>query len=330
LKIIRIDDIIFNDDNLVNTLVDLSNAQPCAFGIFSESFPAIGKLVPVLEQLPTGYKIVLDRSHQSQAVDWPIPALYIDWHLLRVNNAMDTKGLQNNSCYNSVTNKFLFLTGKPHKLQRIKLLWMYAQANLLDRAVWSLFLDNNIVEKCRKFLPELDESELAEFLAQHQRNPDNIELEKHEAQVLSGTWWQKNLYEQTSLNVVSATEFVNNSYDMVLCEKIWKPIINCQPFIVAGQQNTLTRLKELGFQTFEKYMIHPDYSTESNAQEKLKKIVVNTAGFLDNINIYQTQVIQDVEHNYNHFFQVVDNNMTQLQEFVEDKQLILDFTGRHL
>ena len=330
MKIIRIDDISFKDDNLVDTLVDLSNAQPCAFGIFSEVFLTSKRLVPTLEQLPPGYKIILDRSHQSQAVDWPIPTLYIDWHLLRVNNAMDTKGLQNNSCYNPATDKFLFLTGKSYKLQRIKLLWMYAQANLLDRAVWSLFLDNNTVKNCRKFLPELDELELTKFLTQYQCNPDNIELERHEAQVLSGTWWQKNLYEQTSLNVISATEFVNNSYDMILCEKIWKPIINCQPFIVAGQQNTLNRLKDLGFLTFEKYMVYPDYSNESNTQEKLKKIVANTAGFLDNINIYQTQVTQDVEHNYNHFFQVVDNNMTQLREFVEDNQLILDFTGRHL
>ena len=333
MKLIRIDDYFGSgfDDNIVNELLERSGKQPCAFGIFSEVFVnAIPLLGPIFEQLGSGYKLVLDRSHYSIIPpDWSIPTLYMDWHLLRVKNAIDTKPLETSSHWNSTSNKFLFLTGKPDKIQRIRLLWMYAQSNLLNRAIWSLLSDNNTVKKCQVFLPELTQSQLQSFLTKYKFSPDNIELEKYKAQVTTGTWWQKHIYEQSSLNVVSATDF-NNNFDMILCEKIWKPIVNCQPFIIAGQRNTLARLSDLGFRTFGEYMPHPTYSLERNPQKKLEKIVENTVGFLDNIHLYREQINQDVEYNYTHFFTVYKNNMQQLQEFVNDDQIVLDFTGGHL
>ena len=334
MKLIRVDDILLSDDpreTVFQNLLTISNNDPCVFCVANEvQANARNKWFSILEKLPPGYRLILDRAHQSQGVDWPLPVEYTDWHLLRVKHAVDTGKSHNNKQWNSTSNKFLFLTGKPQGLHRIKLLWMYEQANLLPRAIWSLFRDANTLEKCGEFLPELDNFQLDAFLTHYQRNPDNIELEKNEAQTSSSTWWKKEIYEQTSLNVISATQFDNNSFDSLLCEKIWKPMINYQPFIVAGQKKTLERLNNLGFKTFEQYMLHPDYSTESNPQEKLKKIVANSAWFLDNINQYQEQVSQDIEHNYNQFFAVADANMTQLREFVEDSELILEFTGRHL
>jgi hypothetical protein len=332
MKIIRIDDFDNFDDSIVDELLERSGGQPCAFGLFSEvfvnAFPGLG---PIFDKLGPGYKLILDRAHCSiTPSNWAVPTLYVDWHLLRVKNAIDIKRLEINSDWNSDSGKFLFLTGKPAKIQRIRLLWMYAQANLLDRAIWSLFLDNNTTKNCQKFLPELDQSQLQSFLTEYEFSPDNIKLEKNEAQVLSGTWWQKHIYEKSSLNVVSATLFDNNTYDMLLCEKIWKSIVNCQPFVIAGQHNTLARLNDLGFQTFEQYMPYPDYSLVPNAQKKLEQIVENTVGFLDNIHLHREQIKQDVEYNYNHFFTVYKNNMQQLQQFVNEEQIVLDFTGRHL
>lgn len=340
MKIIRIDDLANFDNSIVDELLEKSGGQPCAFGLFSEVFlNALPGLGSIFDKLGPGYKLILDRSHYSiTPANWTVPTLYIDWHLLRVKNAVDTKRSEISSDWNSNSGKFLFLTGKPAKIQRIRLLWMYARANLLDRAIWSLFIDRqrknppgeNTIRNCQDFLPELDQSQLQSFLIEHEFSPDNIELEKNEAQPLVGTWWQKHIYEQSSLNVVSATEFDNNTFDMVLCEKIWKPIINSQPFIIAGQHNTLSRLNDLGFRTFEHYMPHPDYSLVSNKQKKLEQIVENTVGFLDNIHLCKEQIKQDVEYNYNHFFTVYKNNMQQLQEFVNEDQIVLDFTGRHL
>ena len=331
MKIIRIDDLANFDNSIVDELLERSGGQPCAFGLFSEVFlNALPGLGSIFDKLGPGYKLVLDRSHYSiTPANWTVPTLYIDWHLLRVKNAIDTKRSDISSEWNPNSGKFLFLTGKPAKIQRIRLLWMYAQANLLDRAIWSLFLDSNTTKNCQAFLPELDQSQLQSFLKKYEFSPDNIELEKNEAQPLVCTWWQKHIYEQSSLNVVSATEFDNN-FDMVLCEKIWKPIVNSQPFVIAGQYNTLARLNDLGFRTFEQYMPYPDYSLVSNKQKKLEQIVENTVGFLNNIDLYREQIKQDVEYNYNHFFTVYKNTMQQLQDFVNEDQIVLDFTGRHL
>lgn len=332
MKLIRIDDLENFDHSIVHELRARSQGEPCAFGLFSEVFlNALPALANVFDQLGPGYKLILDRSHyRITPPNWSVPTLYIDWHALRVANAIDIKKLQNNTNWNPDSGKFLFLTGKPAKIQRIRLLWMYAQANLLDQATWSLFFDDNTAKNCQAFVPELDQTQLQSFLEKYQCNPDNVHIETYEAQVSSSTWWQKHIYEQSSLNVVSATEFINNAFDMVLCEKIWKPIVNCQPFIIAGQRNTLARLNDLGFKTFEQYMPHPNYCLEHDTQTKLEQIVANTVGFLSNIALYSDQIKQDVEYNYNHFLTVYEKNMQQLREFVDDSEIVLDFTGRHL
>lgn len=61
-------------------------------------------------------------------------------------------------------------------------------------------------------------------------------------------------YEHTKINLVSETAVSDDpSLPKIffMTEKIWKPILCTQPFIVYGQKNFLLELKKMGFKTFD-------------------------------------------------------------------------------
>lgn len=61
-------------------------------------------------------------------------------------------------------------------------------------------------------------------------------------------------YFNSYLHIVSETYFENTSTQMFFSEKIYKPIVFLQPFILFGQTNSLKYLKELGFKTFSSFI----------------------------------------------------------------------------
>jgi hypothetical protein len=79
-----------------------------------------------------------------------------------------------------------------------------------------------------------------------------------------------NWYNQTYISVVSETNFDNNIVHMT--EKTIKPILFKQPFIVIGPANTLASLKQMGFQTFDKFW-DESYDETEDSFERFSKII---------------------------------------------------------
>ena len=77
-------------------------------------------------------------------------------------------------------------------------------------------------------------------------------------------------YNDTKFNLVSETN--DNSTDVFMTEKIWKPIIAEQVFIVHGNYLYLQKLKELGFKTFSNYF-NESYDLEIDRDLRIEKIV---------------------------------------------------------
>ncbi len=82
---------------------------------------------------------------------------------------------------------------------------------------------------------------------------------------------KKDLYLQSYIQLVSETMF-GDERSPFFSEKIWRPIINMQPFIVMGSQNSLYILKSLGFKTFSPF-IDESYDTELDPVIRFKKIM---------------------------------------------------------
>ena len=107
-------------------------------------------------------------------------------------------------------------------------------------------------------------------------------------------------YNDTKYSLVSETNDTND--EIFMTEKIWKPIIAQQPFVVHGNYLYLQRLREMGFKTFSAYF-DENYDLESDKDKRIDRIV-NTCEDLLTKNwqdIYlQTKSLR--KHNYETFF----------------------------
>jgi len=101
--------------------------------------------------------------------------------------------------------------------------------------------------------------------------------------------FKKNLFLNSCINIVTETTFREN--EVFLSEKIIKPLIGYQPFIVLGPYQYLKELKNLGYKTFSEFW-DESYDEIENAEERyfaVEKIILElNKKNIDEINeIYQ-------------------------------------------
>ena len=132
-------------------------------------------------------------------------------------------------------------------------------------------------------------------------------------------------YVDTVCSIVSETN--DNDTDVFMTEKIWKPIIAQQVFVVHGNHLYLQKLREIGFKTFGSYF-DESYDLENNKDKKIDAIVslckhLKTVNWQD---IYQ-QTIALRQHNYNTFFNKeklsaeVNKTLNLFLEFADSSQV---------
>lgn len=78
------------------------------------------------------------------------------------------------------------------------------------------------------------------------------------------------VHKKTFVNIV--TESLTNNESIFFSEKTFKPIYCAQPFIIFGNPHSLKKLKEMGFQTFDKWW-DESYDDEVDFTRRLEKIV---------------------------------------------------------
>jgi len=107
-------------------------------------------------------------------------------------------------------------------------------------------------------------------------------------------------YNHTACSVVSETN--DNDYEVFMTEKIWKPIIAQQLFVVHGNYLYLQQLREMGFKTFNNYF-EEVYDLDRDPNIRIDTIVdvcdrLRDAPWQD---IYlQSKALR--QYNFNHFF----------------------------
>jgi len=211
-------------------------------------------------------------------------------------------------------NKFLFLTGKPQKLHRIRLLYKLQQQNLLDHATWSFFMDQYHYHRSRQLVYELSELEFHRFVLAYENNPDQIEIVTDDRRFhYGGIPYKLELYQNSLFQIISETLFGSTS--PWLTEKTWLTIINRRPFLMAGPDKALARLQTMGFKTFENYL-PIQYDDIENTEQKLDAIVTNAQYWVDNIHQYTDSIAQDIEHNYQLMISLAQKHTEKLQQLI--------------
>lgn len=90
----------------------------------------------------------------------------------------------------------------------------------------------------------------------------------------------REINKATTLNMIAhndsfvniVTESLIHPSSIFFSEKLFKPIFCAQPFILLGNPNSLRKLKEYGFQTFDRWW-DESYDTESDFTRRLEKVV---------------------------------------------------------
>jgi hypothetical protein len=107
-------------------------------------------------------------------------------------------------------------------------------------------------------------------------------------------------FNDCAFNLVSETN--DNNHDVFITEKLWKPIIAQQIFVVHGNFGYLKKLREMGFRTFDS-VFDESYDQESDPARRIEKLVslCRHLRTVDKSKIYQ-ETADIRQHNYNLFF----------------------------
>ena len=160
--------------------------------------------------------------------------------------------------------------------------------NLFEKTEWwfeGKTMDTNDMDKMRENLP---------LLVYEKRNDeldDNYYIRRFNNQVCLDTY----------VTVVSEAHCGDSSETMFISEKTYKVIACRQPFIIMGNKDTLKKLRECGYRTFdgfidESYDSLPTFQRMEAIIESLKKI----EAIEDKLNWFKSME-EIIEHNYNTF-----------------------------
>jgi hypothetical protein len=105
------------------------------------------------------------------------------------------------------------------------------------------------------------------------------------------------------LHVVNETVWQDKIH---FTEKVFKPIVLHQPFVVLQAPGSLTYLRSYGFKTFGDWW-DESYDTIQDPQQRMQAIadIVNTIGAksLDELETMRMEMASVLEHNFRHFYE---------------------------
>jgi nucleoside-diphosphate-sugar epimerase len=125
--------------------------------------------------------------------------------------------------------------------------------------------------------------------------------------------WAANIefsdHRSTFISLV--TETLIDTSILFMSEKIWKPIVTGHPFIVLGNVNTLSYLKEQGYKTFDKW-IDESYDLEHDHHKKIDMII-------QELNKFKTKRIEELKTIREEMREVCLYNRMKFVEIIKNK-----------
>lgn len=114
----------------------------------------------------------------------------------------------------------------------------------------------------------------------------------------------RDTYLRTWFSLIPETAFnEEHSTCLFFSEKIFKPMLMHQPFVIVGHPNSLAKLKELGFKTFDKWW-DEHYDGIKSPTQRMQALVQLTKELSEKSDTEWLEMYKDMqevlEHNYNH------------------------------
>lgn len=220
--------------------------------------------------------------------------------------------------------KFLFLTGKPEKIQRSGLLYKIYKNSLIEHANYSFVIHNKEIEdlcvNTIKNISEDSEDDIRHFLKNYQNTLDRPDIKKVNTieTHYSPIPFDKSMFAKSNFQVITET-YYNYSQGYVISEKTWLSILNFRPFILVGEEGILDELKRMGFRTFENYLPYENYNEVK--ENRLDVICKNIEHWVKNIRNYYSHIAKDTAHNFVNFIKYSKNQEKNLENFIKKHNL---------
>jgi len=242
---------------------------------------------------------------------WDIEYVLIEIDLIQTYFQTEIfKTNKNNNKWNSSADRFLFLTGKPNKTNRVKLLYQMYQQGLLEHAIWSFFTNPELDQQNQKILSTVTPEQYRQFVADCEGSADGeTARSQHQSMLVDGTKFDPVIYQQTLFRVISETQMNSQS---IISEKTWTTIANHHPFIMAGSVGLLEFLKYKGFETYTEHLLYPDYDQVCDENQRFSQIIDNTWHWLKTIRDSQQVINEQVLHNKQQLDSYIQHNVEQL------------------
>ena len=164
------------------------------------------------------------------------------------------------------TKKFLSMNRNTNKYHRYKLLLEYYYGDYKNS--YFSFL-HKIDSEMIKTFSNVNLDKICEINKNLPMEIDTYAIENKMGFRVDNTY-KKELFLDSCINIVTETSFIDN--ELFISEKILKPILMYQPFIVLGPSNILSHLKTYGFKTFSDFW-DESYDTIEYHEERLKTVI---------------------------------------------------------
>ena len=106
-------------------------------------------------------------------------------------------------------------------------------------------------------------------------------------------------FTNSYLNIILETHLdADQSGGTFLTEKTFKPIKNCQPFLLVGPAGSIAQLKILGYQTFD-HVIDHSYDQETNNTRRWDMVCTEIERLVTQVDLHQLYIDcrDDLIHN---------------------------------
>ena len=176
---------------------------------------------------------------------------------------------------------FLDMNGKPDKYMRLRHVVHLWNKRLIDNGIINLLRTEEDIrrfpnkddyyDRVKDIINEKDWKKFCEWWPQ---SFDNADTEQNYGKHYSGYPYDKKLFMDTYMSLVSETHSGNDDCNphFFLTEKLVKAIGNCHPFVVLSTPGYLKELKMLGYKTFAPY-IDESYDDEPNTELRMVKAI---------------------------------------------------------
>ena len=209
--------------------------------------------------------------------------------------------------------KFLYFGGKPRE-HRLRFLNELLRIDDFEKNSYVSTAPGNFIETDTN-IPKYMESKILDIDEVTNRDGMN----DLDAEALN-PYYHINSY----INIIPNSYFYTNHTRLEINEKLFKPMLCLQPFILLGEPNTLSALQQLGYKTFSAW-IDESYDTLLDDKKRMDKVIeqinkLNNMSY-DQLSDMLYEMLPVLEHNYNlnlaryNSLEIYDNYVNKVKNY---------------